>query len=128
MAQPRLDWNSAKVEKYRLTVELEGELASDWKKTFARTLKLLDTGNWGEVELKKKTVCVAEVPPGTEEKLRHFLESAVEQANADQRSDDSEGDEQREEDREAADEERGEDAEMTGRFRSFAGDERENAG
>jgi hypothetical protein len=127
MAEPRLDWNTAAVEESRLTVELEGELDSDWKKAFTRTLTLLDSGTWGEIKLQKSSVHAAEVEPGTEEKLRHLLESVVEQANADQRDDETERDEKPKDDHEGADQERGEDADMTGRFRSFGTDEHPSA-
>ena len=77
------------------------------------------------MSLKKKSVRVADVSEGSEERLRHFLESVVEQANADHRPDESEDDdddsgsdaEERDDD-DAADEP-GPDAEMSERFRSF---------
>ena len=55
--------------------------------------------------------------PGQEEKLRHFLDSVVEQANA---SHPSETDEPESNNDAESDEAEGPDAEMTARFRSFA--------
>jgi hypothetical protein len=67
-------------------------------------VRLLGAGDWGDIEVKKGTVRVTGVEPGSEEKLRHHLEAVVAQANADHVSDD---------------EDEGPDAEMTRRFRSF---------
>jgi hypothetical protein len=72
---------------------------------------------WGDIEVGKKKVQVAGVSPGTEVQLRHFLESAVLQANANagrtlDEDEDEDGDE-------AAD---SPDAEMTAAFRAFADD------
>jgi hypothetical protein len=82
MPDVELNWATAKVKDGKLTVELEGKLSSDWKQSFAATMTLLPGGDWGEVELKKHAVRVHDVAPGSEEKLRHHLESVVEQANA----------------------------------------------
>jgi hypothetical protein len=61
---------------------------------------------------------VSDVKPGAEAKLRHHLESIVAQANAAHEAREREG---RGEPEERDDERRGgPDAEMTGRFRSFA--------
>jgi len=82
---------------------------------------LLRGGEWGKVQVRKGAVSVSEVGSGTEEKLKHFLESVVEQANADHAPDD--GDEDSEDERsegESADShDGGPDADMTERFRSF---------
>jgi hypothetical protein len=81
---------------------------------------LLGHGDWGDVRLRKGKVRVSDVTPGDEEKLRHHLEAIVLQANADEQGEegadsspgqDAEADEQQD---------RGPDAEMTARFRSFA--------
>ena len=74
----------------------------------------------------KKSVRVADVSEGSEERLRHFLESVVEQANADHQPDETErddSDEDADENEERDDDDRddaGPDAEMSERFRSFA--------
>src|SRR5579859_1547422 len=83
MSAPKLNWTTATVENSRLEVGLEGDIPSGWKGTFETTARLLGRGDWGEVRVKKQTVRVDDVIPGTEEKLRHFLESVIVQANAD---------------------------------------------
>jgi hypothetical protein len=130
MSDVKLNWSTAKVEDSKLIVDLEGELPSGWKDSFDAVARLLsNSAGWGEVSLKgKKSVRVADVSEGSEERLRHFLESVVEQANADHRPDESENDDDGDsgsdaderDDDDAADE-RGPDAEMSERFRSFGG-------
>ncbi len=46
------------------------------------TAQLLSNGEWEDVVLKKHRVRVDGLRPGSEEKLRFFLESVVQQANA----------------------------------------------
>ena len=136
MSEAKLNWSTAKVEDSKLTVEVDGELASGWKESFETVARLLAGSNdWGQVTLKKdKAVCVSDVSGGSEERLRHFLESVVAQANADHAPDESEaeqsddGDEQDQDDGEKRDkardaearDESGSDDEMSERFRSFA--------
>ena len=116
-----LEWASAEVKDAKLTVELEGDPPKGWKESFERTVQLLGDGEWGAVELKKGSVRVSDVAPGTEEKLRHHLEAIVSQANAHLEKDDSDGDDDGDEHGDGkADEPEGPDAEMTGRFREFA--------
>ena len=128
MSDVKLNWSTAKVEDSKLTVDLDGELPSGWKDSFDAVTRLLaNSAEWGEVSLEgKKSVHVADVAEGSEERLRHFLESVVEQSNADHTPDDSERDESdddADEDERANDEDRDESApddEMSERFRSFA--------
>jgi hypothetical protein len=129
MSDVTLNWSTAKVEDSRLTVDLDGELPPGWKGSFDAVARLLsNSADWGEVSLKgKKSVRVADVSEGSEERLRHFLESVVEQANADDRPDDSEDDESDDssddDEDESGDDDRDEaspDDEMSDRFRSFA--------
>jgi hypothetical protein len=112
-----LEWASAEVKDAKLTVELAGDPPKGWKQSFERTVTLLGDGEWGEIELKKGEVRVADVTPGSEDKLRHHLEAIVAQANAAHEEDDSdhEGD--------AGKKAEGPDAEMTDRFRAFAEDD-----
>ena len=111
--QPRLDWGQAEVKDGTLTVSIAGEPPDGWKDTFEKTAALLASGDWDTVRVKKLRVKVDGVRPGTEEKLRHFLESVAQQANATHApQNDDEG--------EPAGDERSEDAEMTERFRSFS--------
>jgi hypothetical protein len=112
--EARINWSTATVSDGKLSVELEGEQPKGWKGVFETTVKLLGQGEWGSIGVKKGTVTVADLAPGSEDKLRHHLEAIVEQANATLRPDepDGEGD--------GADEPEGPDAEMAARFRSFA--------
>jgi hypothetical protein len=128
MSDVKLNWSTAKVEDSKLTVDLDGQLPSGWKDSFDAVARLLSNStDWGEVSLKgKKSVRVTDVSEGSEERLRHFLESVVEQSNADHRPDESEDDDDdsgsdadERDDDDAADEP-GPDAEMSERFRSFA--------
>jgi hypothetical protein len=121
MASVKLQWANAEVENAVLTVPLDGEHRKVWKRSFETTVRVLGDGDWGEVKLKKGAIRVSDVAPGTEEKLRHHLESIVAQANAaDSEAEAKPGDG-------GGDEPTGPDAEMTGRFRSFT-DESEDAG
>src|SRR5947209_13284542 len=81
-AQPQLDWSQAEVKDGRLSVSLAGDPPPGWKETFEKTAALLGSGEWDVVRLKKQTVRVEGVSAGSEDKLRHFLESVVQQANA----------------------------------------------
>jgi hypothetical protein len=122
MSAAKLNWTSAEVEDAKLTVGLEGDTPKPWRKGFEGTIKRLGrSSGWDEVSLKKHEVCVTGVTPGAEEKLRHYLESVIEQANAshppeepEEPEDDEGGEEQKAED------DGGPDAEMQERFRSFA--------
>ena len=120
MSAVKLEWESAEVKDATLIVALEGEMPKGWKESFERTVKLLGDGDWGAVELKKGTVRVSDVTPGSEEKLRHHLEGIVAQANAAHaEEDDSDGEGEERPD--------GPDAQMTERFRAFAGADDEDA-
>jgi hypothetical protein len=127
MSEVSLQWREANVNEGCLEVPLDGEMPDGWSDTFATTAKLLGGGDWGEVRCKEAKVTVKDVSPGSEAKLRHFLESIVEQANATHRSEDPEPEQRQEEDEEEEDDEpAGPDAEMTEVFRSFGGGQRED--
>lgn len=118
-----LSWSAAEVKSSKLTVPLEGDIPEGWRESFEATVKLLRGGDWGEIQVTRDQVQVSDVEAGSEEKLRHHLESIVAQANADHESEaGSEDDEAREAGEsgsEGGDEDDGPDAEMTRRFRSF---------
>jgi hypothetical protein len=121
MSQASINWATANVKNAKLTVELQGEMPSGWKSSFETTARLLGgSGGWGAVSLSKKhkTVSVSDVAEGSEERLRHYLESVVEQANAAHPSKEPE-DEQADDDTED-DGDDGADAHMSDHFRSFA--------
>ncbi len=113
-----IDWSTAEVHDRELTVALKGERPDGWKQRFGRTLVLLGKDRWGEVRLKKSGIVVSDIAPGTEEKLRHFLESVVAQTNA---AEEAQSDPEPEQQEEPGSEE-GEDVELTRLFRSFAGE------
>jgi hypothetical protein len=115
MADVELNWATAEVKDGKLAVGLEGEVPKGWKRHFEMTDTLLAGGDWGKVRIKKETVYVSDVSRGTEERLRHHLESVVEQANSAVRGPESEP-------QEGPAEEDGDtpDARMTESFRAFA--------
>jgi hypothetical protein len=115
-----LNWGEAEVKDSKLAVKLEGEIPTGWKQSFETTVRLLGGGEWGKVQLKKRSVQVNKVSAGSEEKLRHFLESVVEQANADHPPKEQQKTDEPEREKAADDDDGGPDAEMTERFRSFA--------
>jgi hypothetical protein len=121
MSEINLNWSSAKVKDGELKVDVDGKPSSEWKHSFDDTIRLLG-GDWGRVRVKKGTVHVEAVVAGEEDKLRFFLESVVEQANATQRTDEGE-----QESRAEGAGVTGIDAEMTERFRSYSAGEAEQA-
>ncbi len=125
MSLPQLNWAAAEVNDGTLRVELDGELSDQWKQSFEATVRLLRGGEWGEIQIEESTVEVSDVGPGSEDKLRHHLESVVDQANADSTAAEREDASEEESEQDSA--ERGPDAEMTERFRSF-GEADEEAG
>lgn len=125
MEQASLNWSSAEVNNGVLSVGLDGERAKGWNKTFAATAALLGGGGtWEKVELRKDRIKVSGVAPGMEDKLRHYLESVVLQANADHAPDtEDESDEDGEgQEAEPGQDDSGDDpdSELTSRFKAFA--------
>jgi hypothetical protein len=116
-----LNWATADVKNAKLTVELEGEIPPDWRESFETTARLLgSSGGWGDVSVGKKgkTLSVSDVTEGSEEKLRHYLESVVAQANTAHPPEEPEVQETEEDTDDRGDD--GPDAQMAERFRSFA--------
>ncbi len=123
MSDPQLDWSQAEVKHGKLTVSLVGDPPDGWTGTFERTARLLSNGEWDDVVLGKRRVRVEGLRPGSEEKLRFFLESVVQQANATHELPDGEPQHEADDADEATggdDEDDSADAAMTQRFRSFA--------
>lgn len=108
-----IDWASAEVTDSALTVPLAGEPSKAWAERAADVIdRLGDAGGWGAIEVTREQVTVEAVQPGSEADLRHLLESAVMQANADfalAQGPAGDGDEPAEAD-----------SEMAGAFRAFA--------
>jgi len=114
--QASIDWASAEVRGGDLTVALAGEANADWAERLQAIVERLDRSGsaWGATKVSKAKVTVEAVGAGAEEDLRHLLDGAVQQANADFAPEvqDDAGDEPSEED-----------SAMTEAFRSFAADE-----
>jgi hypothetical protein len=108
----RLAWNEASVDGGRLTVPLAGEPSKEFRSRLTAVIERLERGSaWGEIEVGKAKLKVEGVSADSAGDLRHFLESAVLQANADLRvEDDDEG---------SADERSEEDQRLTDGFRAF---------
>jgi Family of unknown function (DUF6328) len=79
-----IDWGGASVRDRRLTVGLTEKPPRAWGRRFRGVVALLEPGrgDWGEVRLKSGTITVANVSEGDEGEIHHFLESVVQQANA----------------------------------------------
>ena len=115
-----IDWAAAEVKNSALTVPLSGEPSKAWAERVGEVIdRLGDHAGWGAIEVTKERMTVASVQSGSEADLRHLLEGAVMQANADFAP---------AEERQDDDEPGGADGEMAGAFRAFAdepGDEEE---
>jgi hypothetical protein len=83
--QRQIDWASAEVKDRALTVGLTGEAGKGWVKRLNGVLSLLgqNAGGWGEITVHKDMIEVADLQEGSEGDLRHLLESALLQVNAD---------------------------------------------
>lgn len=120
MADPvrrQIDWGSADVERGSLTVALTGRSSKAWRTRFEAVHALLEHSerDWGEVGLTREAIEVEAVREGSEEALRHFLESLVLQVNAELQPDDV-----GEEALTAADPQMASDRRMAATFRGFA--------
>jgi len=109
-----IDWKTASVDDATLTVEITGKPGRTWTARVQEIFERLDRAGspWGAIKVKKGTLRVEDVTPGSEADLRHLVESAVLQANAEFAPD--------EEDEDDGAERSAEDREMTERFRSFS--------
>ena len=116
-----LDWSTAEVQDHELRVALLGEPHKGWRQHFKATVKLLGNAQWGELTLKKSHLRIEDVTEGSEQELRHHLESVIAQANAAVAADD-ERDQLPDEPGPAAENDL--DMRMTAQFRSFAESER----
>jgi hypothetical protein len=83
--QASIDWASAAVKDADLTVALTGEPSTKWAQRVQAILERLDRPGsaWGTAEVTKTHIQVKAVAVGAEDDLRHLLDSAVQQANAD---------------------------------------------
>ena len=85
MSEVKIDWASAEVSDSTLVVELRGDPPKGWRGRMEGVLELLNRGGgaWGAINVGKERIAVAGVDAGDADELRHLLESAVQQANAD---------------------------------------------
>ena len=118
---PRIDWTSAEVSDGELTVGISGDVPKGWAPRLKALLERLgQTGSerWGPIKVAKGKISVEDLQDGAEPDLRHLLESAILQANADLAPHD-------EADAVAGQEspERARDGRMTAAFRAFAPEE-----
>ncbi len=122
MERTQLDWSTAEVHDGSLTVTLDGKPAKEWIARFERTVHLLNHGSWEKVELKKGEINLSTITAGEEDRVRHFLESAVLEANGALAHDesDTDPDDAGDDDDDAESTPEGPDTEMTERFRAFA--------
>ena len=112
-----IDWGAAEVDGSRLTVPFTGKPSSDFKTQLSDVLDRLRHGRgWGEIKVSKSKLRVADVEDGAESDLRHFLESAVLQANANLAADEDD------EETDSGDERSETDDRKTEAFRAFADD------
>jgi hypothetical protein len=114
--QASIDWASAEVRGGELTVALVGEANAEWAERVQAVVERLDRPGsaWGATKVTKAKVTVEAVAAGAEEDLRHLLDGAVQQANADYAPEAPDG---------TGDEPSEKDSAMTEAFRSFAADE-----
>jgi hypothetical protein len=110
-AHAEIDWTSAEVDDGALVVTLGGDPSKAWAQRVAEVIERLERpgSDWGAIEVSRKRIRVSAVQPGTEADVRHFLEGAVLQANADFAADEADADAN------GSDSDR----EMTAAFRAF---------
>src|SRR3954452_20070680 len=116
-----IDWSGAQVSAGSATLPLTGDASKRWSERFIAVVALLaqkGSARWGEVKLAKKAVTVAELQPGAEDDLRHFLDSVVTQVNSELSDEPDEKTAQAKQD--GADPQAAQDAEVADRLRSFA--------
>lgn len=121
--QRQIDWSTAEISGGTLTVGLVGETPKGWSKRFDGVLALLGqgaSGEWGKITLHKKTIKVDDVQEGSEEDLRHLLESVLLQVNSDFEPSTDQSEFSVDEDDPRAEKDRS----MADAFRDFAGPER----
>ena len=80
-----IDWETAEVRDGSLKVGLTERPSKDWRTRLEAVASRLEQPghHWGQVRASKRHLKVADVPAGHESELRHLLEAAVLQTNAD---------------------------------------------
>ena len=83
VAHGEIDWSTAEVAGGKLTVAVAGEPSKPWAERVAAIIdRLQPSGGWS-VKASAKAFKVEGIEPGSESDVRHLLEGAVLQANAD---------------------------------------------
>ena len=121
-----IDWSGAQVSEGSATLPLTADAPKAWTERFAGVVALLaqkGSAGWGEVEVGKKAVKVAELQPGAEDDLRHFIESVVTQVNSELT--DEPGEKGSQATRDAVDPQAAQDAESAEQLRSYASEQRD---
>jgi hypothetical protein len=87
-----IDWASSDVSEGRLTVAFTEKPSKDWTERLQAVIErlALSGSGWSEIEIGRKKLRIDAVQPGSEADLRHFLDSALLQANASSDEDDDE--------------------------------------
>src|SRR3954452_11393461 len=112
-SQGQIAWETARVKGGYLGGELAGDASAAWSRRVGDIVERLDrSGSWGPVKVTRAKLRVRAVPRGREQDLRHLLESAVQQVNADFAP--------RPDSRNGGDPSSKDDAELTATFRAFA--------
>jgi hypothetical protein len=121
-----IDWSGAQVSEGSATLPLTAGGPKQWSERFASVAALLapkGSARWGEVQVGKKAVKVAELQPGAEDDLRHFIESVVTQVNSELSGEPDERAAQATQDE--ADPQAAQDAESADKLRSFSGEQQD---
>lgn len=78
----RLDWSSAEVDDGTLVVSVSSRPPKKWREAFERAAALLSHGNWTtRISQRGAAVRLDPVQLGEEERVLHFLEGALLEAN-----------------------------------------------
>ncbi|HEU0316442.1 MAG TPA: hypothetical protein VFR49_03875 [Solirubrobacteraceae bacterium] len=78
-----IDWSTAEVKDGALGVELTGDPSRDWSEHMEAVIARLEHGRWGTIKVGRRRIKVASVSADSVDDLRHLLESAALQTNAD---------------------------------------------
>jgi hypothetical protein len=84
MQRREIDWSTATVSDGELSVDLTGESSKRWSARAETVLTQLQHagGGWDEAAVRKNRIVVTNVREGAEGDVRHFVESIVQEANA----------------------------------------------
>jgi hypothetical protein len=114
--QREIDWADAEVKGGDVVLPLAGEASKAWSERFKGVLALLAKAGagWGAITVTKKAIKVSGLQPGSEDDLRHLLESVVAEVNSELQPT------ERDDPGEVQDPQAARDEEMAGTLRLFA--------